>query len=567
VSDLSLVVVAIPALGALVIAIAARRPKSAASSGERSLLAPGESAEIGASASDPHRRGETSLFRGIAAIFAVCTLVASLCLSLAGRYLNLKIGVGANDCSAAFALLTAATWLPVAYVARRSDHRRPALLYGLLLLLESSYLAIFSCDNAIWLCAALQVNSVLLYLVASGWSAEAHQALARKMLFVNLAADLAILVGLMGVVIASARVSAPEPNAIPRLSYSLSEITRDFPRVTTDDVAAQEYWKHAQRTLLSILILGAAVKAPLVPFHAWLVGVVAEGPLCVGIALVGPGLRIGLYLLARFIGPLCGDLGGVADLIVGLTVLGAFLESLLTYGQANLKNMIACVLLLQGSLAVAGFFSMRVENASGPLMLTLASGVAGVLILFSLGVLELRYGTADLSSVGGIVHKLPNLAAVLLLATLSLVGIPGLFGFPGLFATLGAVFGGEWTFAFLALGACLIGAWALFSMLQHLVFGSARLPVPADGDVLIDGTIPDTSRVGSDDPPHPSPHTDSAPPAWSMVTEGRSASIDLGSKELLLLAPLLASLVVLGIWPQAISALLHLALVGASLSP
>ena len=536
-NDLSLVVVAIPALGALVIAIAALRRQSA-----------------------------TSLFRGIAGIFAACTLVGAVCLSLADRYLNLKIAVGANNCSAAFALLTAATWLPVIYVARRSDHRRPALLYGLLLLLEASYLAIFTCDNALWLCAALEANSVLLYLVTAGWSAEAHQALARKMLFVNLAADLAILVGLMGVVIASARVSAPEPNAVPRLSYSLSEITRDFPRVTTDDVAAQEYWKHAQRTLLSILILGAAVKAPLVPFHAWLAGVIAEGPLCIGIALVGPGLRIGLYLLARFIGPVCGDLGGVADLIVGLTVLGAFLESLLTYGQSNLKNMIACVLLLQGSLAVAGFFSMRAENASGPLMLALASGVAGVLILFSLGVLELRYGTADLSGVGGIVHKLPNLAAVLLLATLSLVGIPGLFGFPGLFATLGAIFGGEWTFAFLALGASLIGAWALFSMLQHLVFGSPRLPVPALGDVLIDGATPQAAPVGPVDSPLASPHTGSTPTAWSMVTEGKSASIDLGAKELLLLGPLLASLVALGIWPQVISAALHLALVGASLS-
>jgi NADH:ubiquinone oxidoreductase subunit 4 (subunit M) len=561
VSDFSFVVVMIPAVGALVIAIAALRSNSR---GSYRGAGSGEQPEAVRMA-----EGETAAppFRGIAVIFAVCAFVAVCCPSLFGRSLSSKISVGGNDCSAAFALLTTAAWLPVIAVARRSDHKRPALLYGLLLLLEASYLAIFSCDHAIWLCAALQVNSVLLYLLTTGWSEQASEGLAKKMLFVNLAADFTILIGLMGVVIASARISAPEPNTIPTLTYSLSEITRELPRLTTDDVAAQEYWKHAQRSLLSILILGAAIKAPLVPFHAWFAAVVAEGPPCVAIALVGAGLRIGLYLLTRFIGPLCGDLGGVADLIVGLTILGAFLESLLTYGQANLKKMIACICLLQASLAIAGFFSMRPENASGPLILSLASGVAGVLIIFSLGFLELRYGTAELAGIGGIVHRLPNLAAVFLLATLSLVGIPGLFGFPGLFTTLGAVFGGEWTFAFLAIGSCLIGAWALFSMLQHLVFGSLRLPVPGAADVLIDRESPLAATLDPSDRPQADWNTDTTPREWSIVTGGKSGSIDLSAKELLLLGPLLASLVAVGIWPQAISAALRFALAGSSLSP
>jgi NADH-quinone oxidoreductase subunit M len=548
VSDLSLVVVTIPVVGALVIALAAGRAHPA------SLSAGGlESSRTEADAAH---------FRRLASIFAVCAFVAVAGLSFFGRYLQLKISVGGNDCSACFALLTSAAWLPVISLARHSDHKQPALLYGLLLLLEASYLAIFSCDNAIWLCAALQANSALLYVLTSGWS-ERADGLARKMLLVNLAADLAILVGVLGVAIASARVSASEPSAVPQLTYSLSEITHEFPRLTTDDVAAQEYWKHAQRSLLAILILGVAIKAPLVPFHAWFAAVASEGPLCVAIALVGPGLRIGLYLLARFIGPLCGDLGGVADLIVGLTVLGAFLQGLLTYRQANLKKMIACVCLLQGSLAIAGFFSTRPETASGPLMLSLASGAAGVLILFALGWLELRFGTADLEGVGGIVHKLPNLATVLLLATLSLVGVPALFGFPGLFATLGAIFGGEWTFAFLAIGSCLIGAWALFSMLQHLAFGNLRLPVPQGADVLLAGESPQATAVGPDAQASPASATsDATPREWSIVSDGKSESIDLNPKDVLLLGPLLLSLIALGIWPQAISAAIRLALIG-----
>jgi NADH-quinone oxidoreductase subunit M len=510
VSDLSFVVVAIPAIGAVVLVIAALRSGSAHDRFATATTSP--VTNLGSEV-------DLALCRRIAVIFATCALAAVIGLSLCGRWLQVKTALGGNDCSAAFALLTAASWLPVVFVARRSDGRRPQLLYGLLLLLEASYLAIFSCNNAVWLCAALQVNSVLLYLLTSGWSEHANEGLAKKMLLMNLAADLAILIGLTGVVIAAARTSGTESGVIPQLNYSLSDLVREFPRLTTDDVSAQEYWKHAQRSLLAILVL------------------------------------------ARFVGPLCGELGGTADLIVGLTILGALHQSLLTYGQTNFKKMLACVCLLQGSLAVAGFFSLPPQNASGPLMLGLASGVAGVLVLFALNFLEWRLGVADLTAVGGIVHRLPNLAAMLLMATFSLVGIPGLFGFPGLFATLGAVFRGEWAFAFLAIGACLIAAWALFSMLQHLVFGSVRLPLPGKGDVLLDRQPP---PAGADTPAVPGWTADSAPREWSIVNEGRSGSIDLSAPELLIVGALLAGLVGLGVWPQTISAALYFALIGWS---
>ncbi len=67
----------------------------------------------------------------------------------------------------------------------------------------------------------------------------------------------------------------------------------------------------------------------------------------------------------------------------------------------------------------------------------------------------------------------------------------------------------------------------------------------------------------------PPPNRSSDAPAreWSIVNEGKSSSIDLGARELLILGPLLASLVALGIWPQVISSALRLALIGSPLSP
>ena len=84
-SDFSFVVVMIPAVGALVIAIAALRSKARASYGGAASDVQTEAGRIAESET------EASPFRGIAGIFAVCAFVAVCCLSLFGRSLSLKI--------------------------------------------------------------------------------------------------------------------------------------------------------------------------------------------------------------------------------------------------------------------------------------------------------------------------------------------------------------------------------------------------------------------------------------------------------------------------------------------
>jgi NADH:ubiquinone oxidoreductase subunit 4 (subunit M) len=561
VTDWSLIVMAIPLFGAVAVGLVALRAQVRRAKVDESTALRPAADDVSPSES------QNLVFRRIALLFAGGAFVAVVCLSLLERLAGLDLAVGGNPLSGAFALLTTATWLPVIDMAYRwtsgRTARSSAWLYALLLLIEASYLAIFSCDNALWLCAALVSNSVLLSFVAGGWSGAGSENVAGKMLFMNLAGDFAILVGVLGVAIALARVYGAQPTSSPRLTYSMSEMTRDLHALVTDDVAAQEYWKHAERALLTILLLGAALKSALVPFHAWFTTAVAEGHPCVGLALIGPGIRIGSYLWVRLIGPLETDLGAAAYVIVGLTILGALYQSLLAFGEANFKRMIGCVAVLQGSLTLAGLISMSPEDAGGPLMFTLASAVAGVLIVFAFNFLEQRLGAREpsegdapaqpasrlgranrLAEVGGIVHKLPNLAAVSLVAVLSLVGIPGLFGFPGLYATLRIIFAGDWAFAFVAIAASLIGSWALFSMLQKLVFGAPRLPMPGDADVLLGNS---------------SQQQDSSPQQWSILADGRSGSLDLGSIELLIIGPLLASLIALGIWPQVVSACLFLA--------
>ncbi|HUE13109.1 MAG TPA: proton-conducting transporter membrane subunit [Planctomycetaceae bacterium] len=467
-----------------------------------------------------------STFRRIALTASVLTFVVMLCSTVVDLVLGPR---GPEGLGGVFALLTAAVWLPVVFVGRQCDVKRPGLLYALLLLLEASFLGVFFAADAVWFCVCLEASTLVLYLLIGGWGGRESEPIARKFLLFNLAADMLVLIALLGVVIAAGRMSeGSETRSNHELSYSLSALTRDVPRLAFDDIGGQEYWKHARRWLLTVLVLGLAIKTPLLPFHTWFAPAVAEGPLCAGLAMLGSGLWVGTYAFVRLVGPLGGDLGAWGEVLVAVVVLGALHESLLTLAHGDLKKMTASAGLSQASLAVAGFFSQQTTGVIGAVLLAISGGLAFTLMMFTFGFLEMRFGARDLTNVGGIWRRMPQLSSALVLAVLALVGIPGLSGFPALFPILGALFGFEWLSGLVAMIAGLIVAWALFWMLERVVFS------------------PSPSVVGA------SVGTDGVGGAASFESAGPERTGDLRRSEVLFVAPLIAGIVLLGLRPQAV---------------
>jgi len=473
-------------------------------------------------------------FRRIALTASLVTFCVVLCSTIVDLVLETR---GPEALGGLFAFLTAAAWLPVVFVGRQCDLKRPALLYGLLLLLEAAFLGVFFADNAVLFCLSLESSTIILFLLITGWGGHDSEPIARKFLVYNLTADMLVLIGLLGLVVAAGRMSA-ESTDHPRheLSYSLSSLTRDVPRLASDEIGGKEYWRHARRWMLTALIFGLAIKTPLVPFHTWFAATVSEGPLCAGLAMLGAGLRVSSYTFIRFVGPLCGELGVWGDLLVGLVVLGAVYQSLLALAHGDLRKLTAYAGLSQTSLALAGFFSQQAPGTIGAVLLTIGGGLGSTLLLFLFALLEIRFEARDLSVLGGIWRRLPHVSCALLLAVLSIVGIPGLCGFAGLFPLLGALFAFEWLSALLALIAGLIVAWALFWMLERVVFN------PIDGGDILPA-VDDQSA--------------------SIV---RSRPNDLRPAELWLIAPLIVGILFIGLRPQAVVDLVSASLRMASLS-
>jgi NADH-quinone oxidoreductase subunit M len=468
------------------------------------------------------RPARKEIYRRIASATAALTFGVVLCSAIVDLVLGPR---GPEGLGGLFAFLTAATWLPVVFVAKQCDHKRPELLYGILLLLEAAFLGLFFTDDVLLFCLSLESSTLLLSLLMIGWSGREGEPIGRKLLAYNLTADMLIMIPLLGFVVSAGRISSESVYGAPReLSYSITALTKDVPRLATDEIGSQEYWRHARRWLLTMLILGLVMKTPCVPFHTWFASAVGEAPLCAGLAMLGAAMRVSGYVLVRIVAPLWGDLGAWSDLLVALAVLGAFYQSFLALAHGDLRKLTACAALSQGSLAVACFFSQQIWGETASVLLTISGGLAATLLLFLIGLLEMRFDARDLSHLTGIWRRLPQLACGLIIASFSLIGIPGLGGFPGLYTALVALFAFGWLGSLLAMIAALIVAWALLWTLERLVFS----PPSSGAGITPSGEIEFVS------------------------SQAGGPSRDFHTMEFLLIAPLIAGIVFIGLRPQLV---------------
>ena len=460
--------------------------------------------------------------RRIASATAALTFAVVLCSAVVDLVLGPR---GPDGVGGLFAFLTAAAWVPVVFIAKQCDQKRSELLYGILLLLEAAFLGLFFTDDVLLFCLSLESSTLLLSLLVIGWGGREGEPIGRKLLIYNLTADMLIMLPLLGLVVSAGRISSESVYGAPReLSYSITALTQDVPRLATDEIGSQEYWRHARRWLLTMLILGLVIKTPCVPFHTWFASAVAEAPLCAGLAMVSATTRVSGYVLVRIVAPLWGDLGAWNDLLVAMAVLGAFYQSFLALAHGDLRKLTACAALSQVSLAVACFFSQQIWSETASVMLTISGGLAATLLLFLFGFLEMRFDARDLSHLTGIWRRLPQVACCLVIASFSLIGIPGLGGFPGLYTALVALFAFGWLSSLLAMIAALIVAWTLLWTLERLVFSP------------------------------PSSETGTAPFGEIEIINSPTggASGDFHAMELLLIAPLIAGIVFIGLRPQLV---------------
>jgi len=239
-----------------------------------------------------------------------------------------------------------------------------------------------------------------------------------------------------------------------------------------------------------LMVAGLATKMGLFPFHVWMPAAYARAPVAAAALMAPLVTKVSAYALIRILfwvfagGALLVDdvllevvaWAGAAAVVLGgvLAFMQTDLRRLLAYSSVGQMGVVALGAGLANATALTGAIMHIANDALMKGALFLVAGMA--LVRFDIRTVD------DLSRLRG---RAPWAMAVVVIAALSLVGIPPLSGFFGKWYVLsGALEDARWVFvAALAVGSLASVGYA-FRILEPLFFGP-----PAAGTDVREGNL------------------------------------------------------------------------------
>jgi NADH-quinone oxidoreductase subunit M len=276
-----------------------------------------------------------------------------------------------------------------------------------------------------------------------------------------------------------------------------------------ETVKAVAFWAFA---------IAFALKVPVWPFHTWLPDAHTEAPTAGSMILAGVLLKLGAYGFLRLVLPLYPQeahqfAGALAFLATMAIIFGAFAA----YGQDDFKRLVAYSSVNHMGFVVLGIAAAAFARGTlsegdaifalnGAVLQMFNHGLSSAGMFFLVGVIYERTHTRNLNDFGGLFPLTPVYGGVLLFTSMASLGLPGLCGFVSEFL----VVRGSWP---------IFTLWTALGMIGLLFTGAYILK--GIKKVLHGPT--NEHWIGH-------------------ITE-------IGARELVVMAPLMALMLWIGVWP------------------
>jgi NADH-quinone oxidoreductase subunit M len=438
-------------------------------------------------------------------------------------------------------LLLVGVLVPVVVLASWRDvptgRRSMRTFWAWLLLLEACMVGVFAATDVFLFYVFFEAMLVPMYFIVGSFGGPRRQYAAVKFFLYSLVGGLIMLAAVIGLYVVSA---------------SAGEGTFAFEALRDLDIDPD-----VQRLLFLGFFIAFAIKAPLVPFHTWLPDAGAEAPVGGAVLLVGVLDKVGTFGFLRYCLPLFPDASReFAPYVLALAVAGILYAALLAMGQSDMKRLVSYTSIAHFGFIALGIFAFTTEAATGAVLYMVNHGIATGLLFLVVGMLIARGGSRLVGDYGGVASAAPKLAGVFLVAGLASLALPGTNSFVSEFLVLIGSFPTRPVFTVLATVGIVLAALYVLLLYQRTMHGPPRgvLAVPDDT-----GAADDAVAAG-----RPAGGATATATATATLTAPAAAPAravvrvrDLSRREVAVVAPLVALIVVLGVYPQPLVRLIE----------
>ncbi len=460
--------------------------------------------------SGDRRPAQDLLAKQVALAVSLVTLVVAIAMSLQFKNnggfqfvqtydwvkdFGVHYAVGVDGIALVLIDLTAILMPVVVLAAWRGDElggRSVKLYLALLLALEGALIGAFAAIDLFLFYVFFEVMLIPMYFVIGSFGTSAASGARRSYAAVKF-----LLYSLFGGLLMLAAVIALYVYA--GHSFMIGNLTDHAPALS-----------HTTQNLIFLgFFIAFAIKAPLWPFHTWLPDAAAEAPTSGAVMLVGVMDKVGTFGFIRWTLPLLPKATHTfAPLVLSLAVIGIFYGALLAIGQRDLKRLVSYTSIAHFGFIAIGIFAFTSQGGTGATLYMVNHGFSTGALFLLVGFLIARRKSSQVVDFGGVHAVAPWLAGAFMVAGLSSLALPGTNSFVSEFLVLVGTFTRYRAFAIVATVGIVLAALYILLVIQRTMHGPLN----------------ETNRGFS----------------------------DLSAREVWVIAPVLALIVVLGVYPKPV---------------
>ncbi len=387
-----------------------------------------------------------------------------------------------------FLVLLTTFLVPVAIAASWRVDRRVRLYMSTMLALETGMIGTFLALDLLLFFLFFEAILFPMYLIIGAWGGERRVYAAVKFFLYTMFGSAFLLVAIV-------------------FLYGRSGAVPGGPTFDVRELIGLGITGATARWLFLGFFVAFAVKVPLFPLHTWLPDAHTEAPTAGSVILAAILLKVGAYGLIRFNLALFPEASrSLAGAISVLALIGIVYGAIVAMMQTDVKRLVAYSSVSHLGFVVLGTFAFTLQSMTGGVVQMVNHGLSTGALFLLVGMVYERTHTRSLSEMGGLAAGMPWLMGAFLFVSLSSLGLPGLNNFVGEFLVILGTFARNRAFGSIAAIGVVLAAIYLLWAYQRMAHGP----------------------VSAKHANHP----------------------DLSARESALLAPVLALILVIGMYPK-----------------
>ncbi|MGW7360194.1 NADH-quinone oxidoreductase subunit M [Streptomyces sp. NPDC054802] len=372
-----------------------------------------------------------------------------------------------------------AGWHDADPLETKSSRWRPTQgFFALILMVEAMVVLSFEATDVFLFYILFEAMLIPMYFLIGGFGDRAHAGTdenaaaqrsyaAVKFLLYNLAGGLIMLAAVIGLYVVAG-------------SFSLSEIAEA--RASGELGMAT----NTERLLFLGFFFAFAIKAPLWPLHTWLPNAMGEATAPVAVLITAVVDKVGTFAMLRFCLQLFPEASKWATpAILVLALISIIYGALLAVGQRDIKRLIAYASVSHFGFIVMGIFAMTSQGQSGATLYMVNHGLSTAALMLVAGFLISRRGSRLIADYGGVQKVAPVLAGTFLIGGLATLSLPGLAPFVSEFLVLVGTFAAYPVVGIIATLGIVLAALYTLVLYQRTMTGPVKAEVRKMPDLRV----------------------------------------------------------------------------------